>query len=500
MIKPIFNKMVKLYLTKRYKRIERIYNQPNILQKNQLATILKIGAQSEYGEKLKFQSIKTETEYKKSVPLIRYEDISKHITMMMDGKSNVLIPKKSEYFAKSSGTTGQRSKYIPMPWRYHRYNHFAASWDTMSMVYHEDPSCKIFEKKSTIMGGAIAEKGEVKIGDVSAILVDKMHWAGRPFFTPSFEVAKMANWEEKIDKMAQVCKDEPVVMIGGVPTWTLVLCNKILELTGKQNMHEVWPTAKYYMHGGVGFEPYREQFQKLFPSSGFKYYEVYNASEGYFAVQDRSDADGMMLMVDHDIYYEFLPLGEIENRKAKTYNLEEIQLNVPYAMVISTTNGLYRYIIGDTVEFVSRFPYRIKLVGRTQQYINMFGEELMISNTETALAKACKKHKAIIKEYTIGPKAMSAGTSGKHIWVVEFEKSPKSLTTFTEDLDLCLRECNSDYDAKRVGDIVLNSLEINVVASNTFYSWMKAKGKYGGQHKVPRLSTDLTIVNELLAI
>ena len=419
---------------------------------------------------------------------------------MMSGKPDILHGGKVKYFAKSSGTTNDRSKYIPMPPSIHYRNHVAASWDTMSIVYNEDPNCEIFCKKSTIMGGSISKIDKALVGDVSAILLDKMHWAGRPFFTPDFETTILANWEEKIEKMAQICKDDPVVMIGGVPTWTLVLCKRILEITGKDHMHEVWPTLKYYMHGGVGFEPYKKQFSELFPEKGFKYYEIYNASEGYFAVSDSFDSDGMLLLVNNDIFYEFIPIEDIDSKEPNIISLVGVEVGEIYAIVISTSAGLWRYIVGDTVVFSSINPYRIKVVGRTKQFINVFGEEVMVANTDKAVSITSEKHKAVIRDYTVGPIYMKDGKSGGHKWLVEFEKEPKNIALFTQDLDQNLRNINSDYDAKRSNDIALKQLVLTSLAEGTFRKWMKQKGKYGGQNKVPRLSNNLIYINEIIEV
>ncbi len=496
-MKYLFNKAVKQYLKYRYRRIlEMRKNGPN-LQADVLSTLLERAQWTETGIKYDFRNIRTRIEYREVVPLTRYELISSDIERMMNGECNILCPGAVSMYAKSSGTTNSVSKYIPMPKSIHYGNHVAASWDTMSIVYHEDSDCRIFEKKSTIMGGAITKMGKSYVGDVSAILLDKMHWAGRPFFTPDFETTLLSDWEEKIEKMALICKDDPVVMLGGVPTWTLLLCRIILEKTDKSNMLEVWPNIRYYMHGGVGFEPYRAQFEELFPSSTFKYYEVYNASEGYFAVQDSVNSEGMLLLLNNEIYYEFVSLSELSKSSPNTLLLEDVEADKNYAIVVTSSSGLWRYLIGDTIKFTSMNPYRIKVTGRTQQFINVFGEEVMVSNTDKALAMTLDKMSINVNEYSVAPVFITLKQRGRHHWVIEFTDEPKDVELFARTLDNNLRKVNSDYDAKRA---LIDTLLVSTVPTGTFYKWMKKRGKYGGQNKVPRLSNTSEYIDQILEI
>ena len=467
------------------------------LQRQVLVQILKVNHCTEVAKRFRLTREETAASFKSKVPLMSYEDIVTDIQCMMAGNTNILCSGGVTMYAKSSGTTNARSKYIPMSGNMHRYNHVASSWDTMAIVYKEDEDAEIFRHKSTIMGGAIEHIGVARVGDVSALLLDKMHWAGRPFFTPDFTTATMPDWPKKIEKMASICSEEPVVMIGGVPSWTMILCNRILEQTGKKHMLEVWPTVKYYMHGGVGFSPYRDQFRDLFPSEDFKYYEVYNASEGYFAVQDESNGEGMLLLLDNGIYFEFVPLNDIGTDRPLALNLEEVELGKDYAIVITTIGGLWRYVVGDTVRFTSLKPYRIMVSGRTKQYINVFGEEVMVANTDNALAKTCSQLDVSVAEYTVAPKHMTVNESGYHHWYIEFKHDPESIKVFAEMLDLSLRRENSDYDAKRKNNMILTPLKITAVPKGLFYKWMKSRDKYGGQHKVPRLANDDRYVKEL---
>jgi len=494
----LFNSGIRKYLKHRYKRIEAMRNASPSLQEKVLLKLIFKSKNTEQGKKYKFINIKSEKEFRNILPITDYENVKQAIHGMMNGEPDVLCPGKVVNYAKSSGTTNDRSKYIPMPSAMHYYGHVASSWDTMAIVYHEDPGAQIFERKSIIMGGSVERKGPSVIGDVSAILLKHMHWSGRPFFTPDFKTALLSDWEEKIEKMAHICSQEDVVMLGGVPTWTIVLCRMMLEITGANNMLEVWPGAKYYMHGGVGFDPYRNQFKELFPSKDFQYYEIYNASEGYFSVSDFHGSDGMLLLTNNNIYYEFLPVSDLYNDNPKTLTLEEVELYTNYAIVITTASGLCRYKLGDTVCFTSKSPYRIRVTGRTKQYINVFGEEVMVANTDKALAMTCEMLPAVVSEYTVAPVFLGKGNKGGHQWVIEFEKKPDSIEAFEILLDNNLKKINSDYEAKRTKDIALQRLSLHVVPSGTFHKWMRGRGKIGGQNKVPRLSNDRKYVEDIL--
>ena len=475
-------------------------SQPVETQKEQLERILHTARNTAMGKKYTFTNIVDAKTYRARVSLTDYDSIKYDIEKMRLGAPDVLCKGVVKKYSKSSGTTSDRSKYIPMPNECHYGNHVAASWDTMALVYNENPSAKIFEKKSVIMGGSISTNNGVSTGDISALLLKHMHWAGRPFFTPDFATALLDDWEVKINRMAEQCAKQSIEMIGGVPTWTLVLCDAILKATGKNDMSEIWPTARFYMHGGVGFDPYRKQFDELFPIKGFKYYEVYNASEGYFAVQDESTAEGMLLLLSNNIYYEFIPVEEVNASDPIAVELADVQEGQIYALVITTASGLYRYVIGDLVQIVSTNPYRIKVAGRTKQYINTFGEEVMVANTDAAVAKTCAQLNCSVSEYSVAPIHMARDTKGAHLWVVEFEEGPADIGVFAEALDAQLRKLNSDYDAKRQHDLAMQCLQVRAVPRGTFHKWLRSKGKIGGQNKVPRLSTDMKYINELLKV
>lgn len=500
-MKKWFNKGVKFYLKKRYQRIEAIRNDPFAVQDKVLKSLLRRAAQTEYGRAFDFSKITTSADYAKALPLTDYEDHKANIYKMMDGAPDVLWKGKVEWYAKSSGTTSDRSKYIPVSDDFMYKNNVASSWDTMSITYHEDPESQIFWKKSLIMGGSLSNwkhNHKVKVGDISAILLHRMPAIGRPFYSPDFKTALIDDWEEKIRLMSDICIHDDIVMFGGVPTWTIVLFKRILEKTGAKNMQEIWPNVKYYMHGGVGFEPYIDQFRIFFPDPSFKYFEVYNASEGYFAVQDRQDLKGMLLLLNNDIYYEFITMEELTSEKPESIPLSKVSEDINYAIVISSSAGLWRYMPGDTVRFTSINPYRIKVSGRTKHFINVFGEEVMVGNTDKALAETLNSLPARVLEYTVAPIFMNQNKKGGHLWLIEFAKEPDNITAFEILLDDNLKKINSDYAAKRHKDMALSRLQIQLVPKGTFHKWMASKGKIGGQNKVPRLFNSRKYVDELL--
>ena len=500
-MKKWFNIGVKQYLKWRYNRIENIRNNPFETQEAVLNSLLRRAENTHYGKTFGFPSIKTTADFANALPLTDYEDLKPHIYEMMDGAKDVLWKGKVDWYAKSSGTTSDRSKYIPVSDDFLYKNNVASSWDTMSITYNEDPNSEIFWKKSLVMGGSLSHwkhNSKVKVGDISAILLHRMPAVGRPFYSPDFKTAIIDDWEEKIRLMSEICIKHDIVLFGGVPTWTIVLFKRILEQTGAKNILEVWPNVKYYMHGGVGFDPYVDQFKEFLPDPSFKYFEIYNASEGYFAVQDRQPERGMLLLLNNDIYYEFITMEELTNENPKTIPLSEVRVDTNYAIVVSSSAGLWRYMPGDTVQFTSVSPYRIKVSGRTKHFINVFGEEVMVGNTDKALAETLNSLPAVVSEYTVAPIFMKQNKKGGHLWLIEFEKAPDNITAFEILLDDNLKKINSDYAAKRFKDMALSRLQIQVVPSGTFHRWMASKGKIGGQNKVPRLFNSRKYVDELL--
>ncbi len=475
---------------------------PTEVQNRLLIDLINKAKNTEWGKKYQYESIIYPHQFSERVPLQDYESLKPYITRMMSGEKDVLWGGRIEWFSKSSGTTSDKSKYIPVSAENLKECHIRGSWDTMTFFYDQRKDAKQFECKNLLMGGSFKTypRNEMtKIGDVSAIMIHNMPRVAYPFITPDFEVALLDDFEEKIGRMAEiVSKEKDLVTIGGVPTWTIVLFKKILELTGKDNMLEVWPNLQAYIHGGVSFLPYREQFRKYLPSDSISYIEVYNASEGFFAAMNDIGSDDMLLLLDNGVYYEFVPMVEWKGRKSKAIPLEEVEVGKNYALVISTNSGLWRYIIGDTVEFTSVNPYKIKITGRTKQFINVFGEEVMVHNTDEAIAITCNQTGAVVSEYTAAPIFLNGSGKGGHEWLIEFEKKPEDVQKFSALLDSNLQKLNSDYEAKRYRNLALEQLVMHPVPPGTFYNWLKAKKRYGGQHKVPRLSNTRDYLEEIL--
>lgn len=498
MIYSFFNTLVKGYLKFRRSRIEVMYSDPFALQSEVFQSLLYNLQQTEYGRKFNCSDIKTQKQYTERLPLTEYEDIFPYIEKMMQGGHDILWPGKVKWFAKSSGTTNDKSKYIPITDNNLFENHVAASWDAMSILYNNRNDARIFDGKNLLMGGSLNFiNDQLVTGDVSAILLSRMPSIGKPFYTPDFETALLSDWESKIEKMAKLCKNEDVVMFAGVPTWTIVLFKHLLEVTGKDNIIDIWPNLKTYFHGGVGFDPYVDQFKKYIPTEDMEYYEVYNASEGYFAVQDLMNEKGMLLLLDNAIYYEFIPAENAHVENPETLTLRDVETDRDYCLVISTSSGLWRYKPGDIIRFVSLLPYRIMVTGRTKHFINVFGEEVMVHNTDEAIKKTCNYMGASIVEYTVAPVFMDVSSKGGHEWLIEFEKTPDDLCQFEILLDKNLRSVNSDYDAKRHKDLALMPLKVRIAPKNTFHDWLRLKGKIGGQSKIPRLSNHRKYIDDL---
>ena len=499
------NKVWKWYHQQRYKDIQRFMEHPHEVQNSLLfRQLIQATKHTEWGRRYDYKSIKDYKTFAERVPVQNYDSLKPYIKRMMYGEKDVLWSGQVRWFSKSSGTTGGKSKFIPVTRQNLKQCHIRGAWDTMSLFYHNRPDANQFEYKSMLMGGTIENfkpYPKTNYGDVSAIMIDHMPIVARPFFTPDFKTALMANWEEKLERLAtEAIKDSDVVMIGGVPTWTVMLFRRILEMSGKSNMLEIWPKFQLYIHGGVSFEPYREQFKSFFPSEKVDYLEIYNASEGYFSAQDDFSSNDMLLLLKNGMYYEFLPMSEWDKEYPKAIPLSDVEVGVNYALVISTNSGLWRYMPGDTIMFTSTYPYKIKVTGRTKQFVNAFGEEVIVENTDKALALTCQQMNAIVREYTVAPIYFKNADKGKggHEWLIEFEKEPKSLQAFNQLLDKNLQQINSDYEAKRFKGIALQQLSLRSVPQDTFYDWLRSKGKFGGQHKVPRLANHRQYVDEIL--
>lgn len=476
----------------------------NAIQKQTalLHRIISKNARTEYGLKNGFDALDRKAcAYTGKIPLIKYEDISSDIERMIAGEKNILTPEKVRWYAKSSGTTNDRSKYIPTTDAYLRHGHLKCTWTAASVIYDEDKKAKLFENKTLIMGGSLEELSPtIRAGDVSAIMLYNFPKIGRGFYTPDFETAVLKDWDEKIEAMARICSQEKVTLIGGVPTWLMVLLEKILEYSGKSNISQVWPTLRSVLHGGMSFGPYEKKYKKLIPSDKVAFREVYNSSEGYFALQDKKDIDGMLLLSDHEIYYEFIPAGQSDLTEPEVINLKDIKLFQPYELVISNTSGLYRYRIGDVIEFVSKKPHRIKHLGRTQQNINVFGEELMLHNTDRAIAKTCSELGLQLVDYSVAPILPGNDSPAGHEWAIELSPGNLNEKAFAELLDMNLRSLNSDYDAKRYKDIVIAPPKIHFLSPGTIYNWQKKNRKYGGQNKMARLNTVRQILEQLMEL
>lgn len=485
---------------KRLEQIEAVRNRPIECQQKVFKRLLKEASNTLFGIDHGFHEIDSFSDFKKAVPVRDYESIKPYIHKALEGQSDILWPGTVKWFAKSSGTTQDRSKFLPITPESLEECHFQGGKDVLGVHIENHPDTGFLEGRSLVMGGSanINQLNENSYyGDLSAVITQNLPIWAELLRTPDLRTALHPNYEEKIEMMAQKTINKNITNIVGVPTWTVVLFNRILEITGKDHITEVWPNLELYIHGGVSFSPYRDLFKKFIPSDRMSYLETYNASEGFFAFQDDPTTDGMLLMLDYGILYEFITMEELEIENPETICLDEVEVGKNYALVISTNAGLWRYRIGDTVKFTSVKPYRVKVSGRTKHFINAFGEELIIENAEKAIYEASKTHNCLVKEFTAGPVYFDGNNKGAHEWFIEFEHEPESFDAFIKSLDDEIRKTNSDYDAKREGDMALTQLKGHKVPEGTFYKWLKSKGKLGGQHKVPRLKNDRSIVTEM---
>lgn len=476
---------------------------PEEVQMELLMNLTRKASRTDYGKKYGFESIDNYNDFKNKVPIVNYEGIYPFIDRLMKGEQNVLWPSEIRWFAKSSGTTNSRSKFIPVSNEALEECHYKGGKDLLSIYVNNFPDSKMFTGKNLVIGGSqqvnqFDENARSYYGDVSAVLLKNLPFWAQMVRTPSLEIALMDEWEEKIEKMARHTAEENVTSMSGVPTWMVVLLERIIELKGVNDITEVWPNLEVFFHGAVAFTPYEKLFNSLIPSSGMRYVETYNASEGFFGIQDQSDSKDMLLMLDYGIFYEFIPFEDLDNENPRVLTLDQVELNKSYAIIITTNAGLWRYKIGDTVRFTSTDPYRIRISGRTRHFINAFGEEVVVENAEVSIAEACKKTDAEIENFTAGPIYLGSSQKGGHEWIVEFAKDPEDLERFKQILDEKLREINSDYDAKRYKDIALDPPIVHAVERGTFYNWMKKRGKLGGQNKVPRLSNNREYLDDIL--
>ncbi len=495
----IINSFASWVLKQRIHQIELFLKYPNEVQEELLMNLIQSSKNTVLGKEYDYASINSYATFAERVPISTYEELQPLIERTRKGEQNVFWETPIKWFAKSSGTTNAKSKFIPVSNEALEDCHYKGSKDLLCLYLNNNEDSELFIGKSLRLGGSsqIYEDNNTFFGDLSAILIENMPIWAEFSSTPSNKISLMSEWETKITAIINETKNENVTSFAGVPSWMLVLMNKLLEETGKGNLLEIWPNLEVYFHGGVNFEPYRDQYKKILPKKDFKYYEIYNASEGFFAIQDLNYSSDLLLMLDYGIFYEFIPMDTFGTPQQRTIRLADVELFKNYALVITTNSGLWRYLIGDTVRFTSLNPYRIRVTGRTKHHINVFGEELMVENTDQAIAKACQLTETEVVDYTVAPIFMKEKEKGAHEWMIEFKKKPTNISAFQKVLDDTLQSLNSDYEAKRYNNMTLNPLQINVARENLFYDWLKEKDKLGGQHKIPRLSNHRDYLEQL---
>jgi hypothetical protein len=497
----LLNNVFRWFILDRMRQIEAFNSFPGPIQQKVRGELLSSAKDTEWGRKYGFSTISTYSQFTERIPLQDYNSLKPDIDRMMRGEPNVLWPGVINWYAKSSGTTEDKSKYIPVSKESLQDCHFKAGKDMYAIYYSLHPEANLVDGKSLVLGGSHQVSRFNKdcyYGDLSAVLLQNLPYWAQAKRVPSLSIVLMDNWEQKIEQMARAIVNESVTNILGVPTWTVVLIRKLFEITGKNNLSDIWPGLELYVHGGVSFTPYDDLFKSLIHSPGINYMETFNASEGFFAIQDTAGTRDLLLMLDYGIFYEFIPAEELQNDNPKTIQLEEVELNKNYALVISTNSGLWRYMVGDTVKFTSREPYRLMVTGRTKHFINAFGEEVIVDNAEKAISYASAKMECIVNDYTAAPIYFTGNSNGAHEWLIEFETEPHTLDEFTRHLDESLKSVNSDYEAKRFKDMALGMPIVRPLDKGTFYNWMKSRGKLGGQHKVPRLSNERKFVDEIM--
>ena len=496
---PIFNSVASFFLKRRISQIELFKDYPIEVQQEVLRKMIVYSIDTEIGKKYDFKTIRHYNDFKERLPTVTYEEIYEDIERNRKGEQNIFWRTPIKWFAKSSGTTNAKSKFIPISFESLEDCHYKAGKDMLSLYFNNNVNSQLLVGKCLRLGGSreIYENNDSYYGDLSAIMIDNLPFWAELSSTPSSKTSLIPEWEDKVKAIIKESMNQKVTSFAGVPSWMLSLLQQVIEKTGKDNILEIWQDAEVYFHGGVSFEPYRNLYNKLFPSKDFKYFEIFNASEGFFAIQDQNSSTELLLMLDYGIFYEFIPVNGSES---EIVSLADVKLNTNYEMVITTNSGLWRYKIGDTIKFTCLNPYRVKVTGRTKHFINVFGEELVVENAEMALSKTTQLTKSEISNYTVGPIFMSDKTKGSHEWIIEFSKEPDDMNKFTEILDLSLQSLNSDYEAKRYKDSTLELPKIIKGRKNLFYDWLRSRNKLGGQNKIPRLSNSREYVEELLGI
>ncbi len=498
LLSPAISRLARL----RHWHIEQWITDPIAAQREVLQDLVTHGQYTEFGRKYGLKELYNIRTFKQNIPIHEYDDLKPYIDRLMKGEENVLWNTPVNWFAKSSGTTSDKSKFIPITQESLEDCHFQGAKDVLTLYYNYHAESDLLTGKGLVIGGShqISKINEdIQYGDLSAVLLQNTPMWANWIRTPELSIALMDEWENKIERLAQSTIPEDVTSISGVPTWTMILIKRILEITGKSTLKEVWPNLELYIHGGVSFLPYREQFKKMI-GEGCAYLEMYNASEGFFAAQDDPEEDGMLLFLNHGIFYEFMPVEEYGKKDPKTIGLQKVEIGKNYALVISTNAGLWRYLVGDTIQFTSTWPFRIKVSGRLKQYINAFGEEVISDNADKAIAIASQKTGTTVNDYTAAPVYFNEHTKGAHEWLIEFDVAPANTEQFAYELDCALKSLNSDYEAKRYKDIALSLPIVRSLEKGLFHEWLKNKGKLGGQHKVPRLSNDRKYIDEIIAL
>ncbi len=497
------NSIVNWMNFKRNYQIDLFKEHPHEVQRDVLTTMLDKAKNTEWGLQYDFNGINSVRQFQQRLPIQHYDDVKPFVERMMKGERDILWPGATRWFAKSSGTTSDKSKFIPVSNDSLEDIHMRGARDVLSIYLKNNPESKLLTGKTLTLGGShrISNfNNNIYYGDLSAIIIENIPFWTEFLRTPSTEISLIEEFEEKMEKIIEHSLHEKVTGFAGVPSWYLVLLKKVLEVTGKNNILEVWPDIEVFTHGGIKFDPYRSQYEKLIPRSDMHYMETYNASEGFFGIQDDPDQRDMLLMLDYGIFYEFIPMDEFHSENPSVLALDEVEIGKNYALVITTNGGLWRYVIGDTVQFTSKYPYKIVITGRTRHFINAFGEEVIVDNAEKAINNACERTRAIIREYTAGPVFMDENHKGAHQWIIEFEKEPDDLDYFVSALDHTLKSLNSDYEAKRHKNLTLERPQLVVAKPGLFYRWMKERSKVGGQNKIPRLSNDRKYLDELLQL
>ena len=498
----IVNSIASKMLKKRIHQMELFIKYPHDTQNKLLNDLIYKAEKTEIGKRYHFNRIRNYEDFRKQVPIRTYEDYADMIDRCRKGENNIFWPDPITMFAKSSGTTNAKSKFIPLSEESLEDNHYACGKDLLCLYLNNNENASLFTGKSLRLGGSknILKNKGTYYGDLSALMIDKSPFWASFSSTPSNEVSLMSDWEKKLEAITKECVEQNVTSMAGVPSWMLVLLNHVLEKTGRSNLLDIWPELEVYFHGGVSFDPYLKEYQDIIPKSDFKYYEIFNASEGFFACQDQNNSKDLLLMLDYGIFYEFIPMDVYGTKDQKAIPLSEVEKGKNYAMIITTNSGLWRYQVGDTLRFTSLNPYRIRITGRTKHYINVFGEELIIENAEDALRKATHQLNLHVKDYTVGPVFMEGKEKGAHEWIIEFEENPENPQAFKATLDNYLQKINSDYEAKRANDTTLTELKLHIAEKGLFYEWLKRNDKLGGQHKIPRLSNERDYLEELLLI